>query len=80
METLAIGNLEYYKSVQTAVGHTLYVKNNADVVAAVAYYRAAGSKYVEMMAAPSYDPMTSVAMNNCVYSFSDGILLAYFNA
>ncbi len=60
---LAIGNVEYYKSVDTSAGHTLYVRNNADVEAAVAYFHAAGSHYVEVMVDPSYKPTSGTFGN-----------------
>ena len=56
VENLAIGNIDYYKSVETATGRSLYVRNDADVNAAVAYFHAAGSHYVEVTVDPSYLP------------------------
>ena len=54
VENLALGDAEYYKSVETASGHTLYASNYSDVKAAVAYYLDGGSDYAEVMIDPAY--------------------------
>ena len=59
VETLALGNIDYYKSVETTTGHTLYVRNDADVEAAIAYYHAAGSHYIEVMVDSVYKPTSA---------------------
>ena len=52
IQSLALGDVEYYKSVETADGHSLYISNNDDVVAAVAYYLNGGCDYIEVAIAP----------------------------
>ncbi len=56
VKTLAIGDVEYYKSVETATGQSLYIANNADLKAAVAYFLAGESNYLEVLIDPAYKP------------------------
>lgn len=88
VENLAIGNLEYYKSVETATGRSLYVKNDADVNAAVAYFYALGSHYVEVMMDDAYHPTAETFGNaykkaasssrySIVYSNEGKMFIAY---
>ena len=58
VQTLAVGDVEYYNSVETsALLHTsLYISNGAELKAAVAYYLAAESNYIEVLIDPSYKP------------------------
>ena len=90
VDNLAIGNVEYYKSVETSTGHTLYVKNYGDLKAAITYYLNAGCHYVEFMVDPSYKPTIDnvgaaykeVTGNNySITSSVDGnIVLAYIES
>ena len=58
VETLALGDIEYYKSVETsALLHTtLFISNRAELNAAMAYYAANGSSYIEVLIDPTYKP------------------------
>lgn len=69
VEKLALGNAEYYQSVETATGHSLYVRNYSDLKAMVKYYHDAGSNYLEFMPEPTYDVM--VGTNNLSAAIRD---------
>lgn len=58
VETLALGDIEYYKSVETsALLHTtLFISNRAELNAAMAYYATNGSSYIEVLIDPTYKP------------------------
>ena len=88
VKNLALGDAEYYKSVETATGHSLYVSNNADLKKAIAYYVNGGSNYVEVLINPVYQPSSTdfmlayheVTGHNCTYSSLDDsrVFIAYF--
>ena len=82
VEQLAIGEYDYYASVITAEGHSLYVKNYGDLYAAIAYFTGGESKYIEIRVADSYtayaDDLQGIIGS---YTFAprseDGIYLVY---
>lgn len=87
--TLAIGDVEYYKSVETATGKSLYIANNADLKAAVAYFLAGESNYIEVLIDPTYKPdsgdfilaFKEIKGRNCsITSTAEGrVFIAFFN-
>ena len=52
---LALGDAEYYKSVETSstLHSTLYISNYLELQAAVSYYVAGGSNYIEVLINPT---------------------------
>ena len=84
---LALGDAEYYKSVETATGHSLYVKNYEDVFAAMNYYLDAGSYYVQVLPDPDYENVYAdlntafgsiTGKGASVSSYSDRSLIVYY--
>ena len=91
VEHLSLGDVEYYKSVETEEGHSLYVSNYDDLAAVVRYYAKENScYYMEFMVDPAYDvmptndpPLMDAFGSNVSRSFSisyvkDRVFLAYF--
>ena len=88
VKDVALGELEFYKTITTSGARTLYVANDADLRAAIAYYHDGGSRYVEFLIAPTYTPSDSdirqmyflVTGQNRAMRFSNEgrVFLAYF--
>ena len=89
VEKLALGNADYYATVVTSEGHSLYVRNYSDLKAMVKYYYDAGSNYLEFMPDPSYDVMAGasnlssairdVTGSGCDVTYVDGdVYLVYY--
>ncbi|HCU55989.1 MAG TPA: hypothetical protein DIC18_01480, partial [Clostridiales bacterium] len=91
VKNLALGDAEYYKSVETEEGHSLYISDYSDLVAAVRYYdQVNNSLYMEFMIDPSYDVLSgaypdlhkafrAVDGRNATVQYSNGtVLIVYF--
>ena len=90
---LALGDAEYYKSVETSstLHSTLYISNYLELQAAVSYYVAGGSNYIEVLINPTYKPTTQNFLDayqaakgpglySITYNDEGRVFIAYFKS